>query len=308
MQAAHDNARFAGTESHLASILQSLCVWGQPSWSLGQKIARVDEMGAETFMFELHPTVKAFARLGATGIYVGNVRRDGMRTFKAIQGLSQPLMVRLPIKKTNKSVVSEADFPIIPPSVLFEDLFRNFHRKFISMLGVGVRRFWDSLKHDDPRLVGNPMLGVANWKDLYVPLVLHSDGVSFTQKGNSLMCGSMSFLLAQHWEPATIFLLSIFAKINRVYRSVIGQEDTYERIWKCKVHSLIGLFNGVHPPKDPDGNFWPEGSGAAKYAGQPVCGGHFRSCVHLLAHDREFGANELGQVVYGALPTEAASM
>ena len=301
MQAAHDNVRFVGTDSHLASILQLLCVWGELSWSVGQQIARAAELDAEEFMFGLHPAVKSFARLGTSGIYVGNVRRDGMRTFKPIEGLSRPLMVRLPFQTTKtKTVVSEADFPLILPSVLFEDLFRNFHRKFVSMFGQGVRKFWDSLKHDDPRLVGNPMLAVENWKDLYVPLVLHSDGVAFTQKGNSLMCGSMSFLLAQHWDTATIFLLSIFAKVNRVYRSVIGTPDTFEIIWKYKLHYLIGLFSGVHPAKDPYGNFWPEGSGAAKYAGQKICGGHFRSCVHLLAHDRDYGANELGQEHWNA--------
>ena len=109
MQTAHDNARFAGTESHLALIFQSLCVWGELSWSLGQHIARAAELDAEEFMFGLHPTVKAFARLGTSGIYVGNVRRDGMRAFKAIQGLSSPLMVRLPFKKTKTMAsVSEA--------------------------------------------------------------------------------------------------------------------------------------------------------------------------------------------------------
>ena len=90
-------------------------------------------------------------------------------------------------------------------------------------------------------------------------------------------------------------LLDLFAKVNRVYRSVIQTADTYDTIWLYKCHSFAGLFNGVHPPLDPYGNHWPEGSGAAKYAGQAVCGGHFRGTGHLFAHDREYGANELGQ-------------
>ena len=148
------------------------------------------------------------------------------------------------------------------------------------MLGQGLRKFWESLKHDDPRLVGDPMLAIPNWQDIFVPLVLHSDGVSFTQKGNSLMCGSMPFLLAPNWDAATIFLLSLFAKVNRVYKSVVGTDDTYEKIWLYTTHSLIGLINGIHQPKDPYGNDWPAGSGAAAYAGQPVCGGTFpRHCV-----------------------------
>ena len=140
-----------------------------------------------------------FAKLGTSGIYVGNVRRDAMRTFKPAAGLSPPLSVRLPFKRPkalDSEIITEMDFPILMPSVLFEDLFQHFHRKFLSMLGAGVERFWNSLRNDDPRLIGNPMLDVPNWRKIFVPLVLHGDGVSFTQKNNSLMCHSMSFLLA----------------------------------------------------------------------------------------------------------------
>ena len=108
------------------------------------------------------------------------------------------------------------------------------------------------------------------------------------------MCRSMSFLLAGNWDLATIFLLSAFAKINRVYKIEGVPEGTYDKIWIYQAHSFIGLFNGIHQPLDPYNNPWPAGSGASKYAGKPVCGGHFRGCVFLLAHDREYAANELG--------------
>ena len=60
------------------------------------------------------------------------------------------------------------------------------------------------------------------------------------------------------------------------------------------MHSLIGLLYGKHQEKDPYGRPWPEGNGAAKYAGQPVCDGNFGGTVWVLAHDREYSANELG--------------
>ena len=109
------------------------------------------------------------------------------------------------------------------------------------------------------------------------------------------MVGSISFLLALGWSKATIFLLDLFAKVNRVYKSTTDvPEGTYDIIWRYKVHSLTGLHNGVHEPLDPYGRPWPEGSGAAKYAGQKVCGGNFGGVVWQLAHDREYSANELG--------------
>ena len=88
------------------------------------------------------------------------------------------------------------------------------------------------------------------------------------------MVGSISFLLAPGWPKATIFMLDFFPKVNRVYKSTTNVPDgTYDIIWRYKVHSLIGLHNGVRQPLDPYGRPWPEGSGAAKYADQPVCGG-----------------------------------
>ena len=108
------------------------------------------------------------------------------------------------------------------------------------------------------------------------------------------MCHSMSFLLAGNWDAATIFLLSVFAKVNKVYQIEGIPEGTYDKIWIYQVHSFIGLFNGIHQPLDPYNDPWPAGSGASKYAGKPVCGGHFRGCVYLLAQDREYSANELG--------------
>ena len=185
MQVAHEVRRFQGTTSHLGTLLQLLCVWGEVSWSVGQQIANAAKMDATEFALGIHPMVDMFAKLGTFGIYVGNVRRDAMRAFKPVVGLSPPLLVRLPFKHT-KSVdsvlITEMDFPILMPSVLFEDLFQHFTRKFLSMLGAGVERFWNSLRNDDPRLIGNPMLDVPNWRKIFAPLVLHGGGVSFTQK------------------------------------------------------------------------------------------------------------------------------
>ena len=124
MEAAHQRMRLKGTNSHLAVLLQSLCVWGQISWNIGQLIAHAAQLDADEFDFSVHPAVSSFAKLGTNGIYAGNVRRDAMRTFKIIAGLSPALMIRLPYRLTksaNRARVQEGSFPIILPSVLFED-------------------------------------------------------------------------------------------------------------------------------------------------------------------------------------------
>ena len=70
--------------------------------------------------------------------------------------------------------------------------------------------------------------------------------------------------------------------------------DTHTEAWRDFAHSFTSLLEGVHKPLDANGEAWPEGSGAAKYAGKPACDGHIGACVFVLAHDREHAANELG--------------
>ena len=92
---------------------------------------------------------QSFSKSGTFGISIGNVRRDAMKTFKHIARLSKPLIICSPFK-TTRGIVTEQEFLIITPSVISNKIFCNFHRKFISMFGKGICKFWDSSKHNDP--------------------------------------------------------------------------------------------------------------------------------------------------------------
>ncbi len=84
------------------------------------------------------------------------------------------------------------------PNELVEYVYKK-HPYFQTLLGNGLRAFWDQVNPADPRLFGNPMTREHGWKDKFIPLAMHGDGVSFTQKGNPMAIVSMCFILATGW-------------------------------------------------------------------------------------------------------------
>ena len=146
---------------------------------------------------------------------------------------------------------------------------------------------------DDPRLVGNPMVRVRDWMHKFVPMCLHGDGVRFTMKSNSLMVTNISFLLPQGFSVGATYLLWVFAKVCNTYEGVHGV-DSHLTLWKYTVHALNGLFRGIHPPLDPDGFRWPEGSPSWKVAGKPIANGEFRAICWNLPMDLDQASNEHG--------------
>ena len=91
-------------------------------------------------------------------------------------------------------------------------------------------------------------------------------------------------------------MMGTFCKNNRVQPLAgVTDKDTYIEVWRKFAHSLTSLLEGVHQPLDANGKAWPAGTGAAKYAGQKVCGRHFGiRHVSVLAYHREYAANETG--------------
>ena len=158
-----------------------------------------------------------------------------------------------------------------------------------------VESFWNQVRPDDPRLINNPITAQLDWKRRAVPLVLHGDGASFTMKNNKLLAISFGFLLGAGWSWRSSFLVACFTTINRTYASRHGglPKDTWHIIWLYIVHAFTALFDGTHPPLDPYGNEWPLGSRSRELAGKKICGGRWLGVVWVLAHDQEYGSNEL---------------
>ena len=155
-----------------------------------------------------------------------------------------------------------------------------------------------TVRDDDPRLVGHPMVQKPNWKKRAVPLCIHGDGARFTQKGNKLLILSVSFLLADGWSWFSIFMMASICTANRCYEKVHGV-DTMTVIWKYIVHAINALLDGFHPQLDPYGNPWLALSQQANNVGKAFANSLFVGVVWCLGHDMEYGSNELGLPQWG---------
>ena len=176
----------------------------------------------------------------------------------------------------------------------FENEASTHVEAWLSYVGIMYSAFYvgDKVRPDDPSLVGNPMTDVADWQTRFIPMVVHGDGVSFTNNGNKLLVTSLSFLLVPGWSVANTFMTAVFAGFNRVYEAIHGS-DTWGVIWEYLLSGFTSAFDGFHAPLDPFGRPWPAGSFAAEMAGKPMCGGRERGVIWLGSMDAEYAANEL---------------
>ena len=72
---------------------------------------------ATTFGHPIHPDVGKLAKLGTSGEYVGDVRRDALRAYKPSSGLSLPLWLTLPYwgtKALDAGLPQEMPFQFFP--------------------------------------------------------------------------------------------------------------------------------------------------------------------------------------------------
>jgi hypothetical protein len=94
--------------------------------------------------------------------------------------------VSLPVVWMKRRVVVEN--AMLLPHLVFAALFEESPQAFQDHLLPGgpqqVTAFWESMS-DHPALVAHPMLDVADWKHVMVPLSIHGDGVPVTGTGRS---------------------------------------------------------------------------------------------------------------------------
>ena len=156
MEQAYLKRQFSGTKCHLASALIDCAVWGLMHWSIVQKLALAQCKDNEAMGVFTHPDLCDLARLGCSGAYSGNIRRDAMSKIKALPGVVEAQLISVPCfatKSLNRLEAMMVDVPIILPNLLLESLYQHFPNKFRAALGPGLRQFWDKVNPADPRLV-----------------------------------------------------------------------------------------------------------------------------------------------------------
>ena len=243
-----------------------------------------------------HSDLQALADIGHHGEYPGNTRRDLISRYPISKELPLPVMLDVP--SLISSCQPEVQFekcPVLMPHELFHSLWSNFNGHFTASFADGLEQFWNSVPPDDPRLVRHPMLiDKPDWRRQAVPIVVHGDGVRFSQHGNNLISVQWSFLLSSGWGWDEIYFAGSFPKSVRCFESVHGC-DTWAILWKWIVFGLRAGYDGIFPANDADGNPWAAGTAQHNLANDVrlVAGGEYFMVVWVLAADADFASNEL---------------
>ena len=102
----------------------------------------------------LHPRLERLAKLGASGMYSGNIRRDFYTMLTStVACMLEPLWIRIPYITQKGAQGSETQWqslPIIMPNVLIEHIWKHFPGYFYHLIGSDLERFWKSIRPDDP--------------------------------------------------------------------------------------------------------------------------------------------------------------
>ena len=187
-------------------------------------------------------------KLGMGGAFINNIRRDLCRYLIPRSFLPAPYMLRVPYSnhQGDRLLVQFTNVPIILPHDLLDSLFHNC-RSFFDKLVRGNRAFWDCVRDDDPKLQDHPMTRVANWRNIFFPMVIFGDTVRYTTGGNSLHVTCWSSMLYTEWHWLATFLAVVMAKLSCCTQHLHGTSTMHE-IWKllresfahCLPESILG--------------------------------------------------------------------
>jgi len=237
--------------------------------------------------------VAELAALGCWGQHPSNIHKELVALLSKDLKLAEPLIV--PCKCVNSKEVPpliESNFPVLPPHLLFHSMQQHYPDVFDSFFGVEqIRSFWDSIYPDDCRLQHNVVTTIPNYRDLFIPLWLHGDGVEFS--ADSLLAFSVGSLLVSGSSLDASALIAACPKHATASKKTHGA-DTWDLPFDVMVWSFQALFEGKHPHTDWNGAAFAPGHPLAELAGKNIFGQGFRCLVWTLLGDLEYFANTLG--------------
>ena len=130
-------------DSFLATELEVLCLWGFISATLVQRLAHAYKLDQENMSLPMHPRLERLAKLGNSGIYAGNIRRDFYTMLTAtVACMLGPLWIRIPYTTQKNTQGDETQWqsllPIMMPNVVIEHVWNHFANSHITYLHNAV--------------------------------------------------------------------------------------------------------------------------------------------------------------------------
>ena len=156
----------------VADELELLFAWGAIQANLIQRLCGAIMLDDEQVGNQTHPRVKRLASIGSFGHHGGNIRRDLLHYWNvSMDGLFKPAMIEIPYRRF-RGVALDTVHKMMLPILLVNELFEYIWERNIDMfhrLAGDVESFWGKVKHDDPRLISNPLTEQPGWKSRAIP-------------------------------------------------------------------------------------------------------------------------------------------
>ena len=153
-------------------------------------------LGSDTERFDSDHRCGCLARLrsrsngAGQGLCPQNIDRDLQRKLgdnKYASSFDEVLPLKRLLLNPRRVTFANLRYPMMSPHRVFASIYRNYGeawRRLFVPSGEELERFWTSLE-GWPALAGSPILQLANYKRICVPLILHGDGVAITSAGKA---------------------------------------------------------------------------------------------------------------------------
>ncbi len=185
-EAERDNP-YERVKSNLALHLLLQILWGIMSSQQGQMLAILSCADIEAVGGRPPDNLRNLSRIGCEGKYPQNCWRD-IKKLLSEPMLTPPSSIWIPVKANSHRGYNWEELYFIDPHVIFADLYNETAawETVILPSPEDAVTFWEEqVLAGSPRLAGNPMLEVDNWKNKFIPLCLFGDGVPVTGVGKT---------------------------------------------------------------------------------------------------------------------------
>ena len=236
-------ARTAGiaASSHLGSALLHLFGWGLLSANTVQWLAAAAVKDGLA-----HADMIALSRIGTSGKFTGNCRRDLLRKFMPAHRLPAPLWTNLTMISSKGPALFR--HLIINPCQLIGYVWSQCRHRFEQLFGSDPAGFWARVPRGDPKFIAlqRVMQGVPNWMSRTFPYILHGDAATYTTHNEDSILGvQMKGLLSVGFSVNILPIITVVKKACT--------KRAMHIIWRWIVHFLNALVRGFHSALDPFG-------------------------------------------------------
>jgi len=160
-------------------------------WGEGQLSATDVQQFAQAAVQDgaTHPELIWLAQIGSHGLHPGNASRDWKGKYLKETLAPEPSSAKVSLFTTkDRTATFEQNVDLLLPHEWFATLASSFGPwDFDEQLGAPLApERWAAQDLNNPKIFEHPLLDIADWRKIAIPVVLHADGAQFQERDSLL--------------------------------------------------------------------------------------------------------------------------